>query len=37
LSCGFQSPHHLIRSFKKCTSLTPGEYRRKEKVKKGEV
>ncbi len=36
LSCGFQSPHHLIRSFKKCTSLTPGEYRRNEKVKKGE-
>lgn len=36
LSCGFQSPHHLIRSFKKVTSLTPGEYRRNEKVKKGE-
>jgi AraC-like DNA-binding protein len=35
LSCGFQSPHHLIRSFKKVTGLTPGEYRRAEKVKKG--
>jgi AraC-like DNA-binding protein len=27
-ACGFQSPHHLIRSFKKVTSLTPGTYRR---------
>lgn len=37
LSCGFQSPHHLIRSFKKVTSLTPGEYRRNAKAKKGEA
>lgn len=37
LSCGFQSPHHLIRSFKKVTGLTPGEYRRAEKVKKGQA
>ncbi len=37
ISCGFQSPHHLIRSFKKVTALTPGEYRRKEKVRKGEA
>lgn len=28
ISCGFQSPHHLIRSFKKVTGQTPGEYRR---------
>jgi len=27
-ACGFQSPHHLIRSFKKVTGLTPGTYRR---------
>ncbi len=37
LSCGFQSPHHLIRSFKKVTALTPGEYRRSEKARKGET
>jgi AraC-like DNA-binding protein len=34
ISCGFQSPHHLIRSFKKVTGLTPGEYRRSEKARK---
>lgn len=28
ISCGFQSPHHLIRSFKKVTGQTPGDYRR---------
>lgn len=28
-ACGFQSQHHLIRSFKKVTGLTPGTYRRK--------
>ena len=28
VSCGFHSPHHLIRSFKKVTGQTPGEYRR---------
>jgi AraC-like DNA-binding protein len=27
-SCGFSSPHHLIRSFKKVTTQTPGAYRR---------
>jgi AraC-like DNA-binding protein len=27
-ACGFQSQHHLIRSFKKETKLTPGAYRR---------
>ncbi len=27
-SCGFQSEHRLIRSFKKETSLTPGGYRK---------
>jgi AraC-like DNA-binding protein len=27
-ACGFQSQHHLIRSFKKATNLTPGAYRR---------
>ena len=37
LSCGFQSPHHLIRSFKKVTTMTPGEYRRTEKARKGEA
>jgi AraC-like DNA-binding protein len=26
-SCGFQSQHHLIRSFKKVTAQTPGAYR----------
>jgi AraC-like DNA-binding protein len=26
--CGFQSQHHLIRSFKKATSQTPGAYRK---------
>ncbi len=28
-SCGFNSQHHLIRAFKKVTSLTPGAYRKK--------
>jgi len=27
-SCGFNSQHHLIRSFKKVTGTTPGAYRR---------
>lgn len=27
-ACGFQSQHHLIRSFKKVTAKTPGAYRR---------
>jgi AraC-like DNA-binding protein len=27
-SCGFQSQHHLIRSFKKATNQTPGAYRK---------
>jgi AraC-like DNA-binding protein len=27
-ACGFQSQHHLIRSFKKATNQTPGAYRR---------
>jgi AraC-like DNA-binding protein len=27
-SCGFQSQHHLLRSFKKVVRQTPGEYRR---------
>ena len=27
-SCGFNSQHHLIRSFKKVTGTTPGVYRR---------
>jgi AraC-like DNA-binding protein len=27
-ACGFQSQHHLIRSFKKVTNLTPGSYRK---------
>ena len=29
-SCGFQSQHHLIRSFKKVTSQTPGAYRKEQ-------
>ncbi|MBN2528719.1 MAG: helix-turn-helix domain-containing protein [Deltaproteobacteria bacterium] len=28
-SCGFNSQHHLIRAFKKVTSMTPGAYRKK--------
>jgi AraC-like DNA-binding protein len=27
-ACGFQSQHHLIRSFKKVTQQTPGSYRK---------
>lgn len=27
-ACGFQSQHHLIRSFKKVTKSTPGNYRK---------
>jgi len=27
-ACGFQSQHHLIRSFKKATNQTPGAYRK---------
>jgi AraC-like DNA-binding protein len=27
-ACGFQSQHHLIRSFKKVTNQTPGAYRK---------
>ena len=27
-ACGFQSQHHLIRSFKKATNQTPGAFRR---------
>ena len=34
VSCGFHSPHHLIRSFKKVTGQTPGEYRRWAKSRK---
>jgi transcriptional regulator GlxA family with amidase domain len=26
--CGFQSQHHLLRSFKKVARQTPGAYRR---------
>jgi AraC-like DNA-binding protein len=33
-ACGFQSQHHLIRSFKKVTRQTPGEYRREMTAKK---
>ncbi len=29
-ACGFQSQHHLIRSFKKATQQTPGAYRRQQ-------
>jgi len=36
INCGFQSPHHLIRSFKKVTGHTPGDYRRWAKARKGE-
>lgn len=35
INCGFQSPHHLIRSFKKVTGHTPGDYRRWAKARKG--
>ncbi len=35
ISCGFQSPHHLIRSFKKVTKQTPGDYRRWSQKRKG--
>ncbi|NLN62911.1 MAG: helix-turn-helix transcriptional regulator [Myxococcales bacterium] len=28
-SCGFHSQHHLIRSFKRVTGLTPGNYRKR--------
>jgi AraC-like DNA-binding protein len=34
IACGFQSPHHLIRSFKKVTAQTPGDYRRRAKSRK---
>lgn len=34
-ACGFQSQHHLIRSFKKVTKQTPGGYRRDVTAKKG--
>jgi len=37
INCGFQSPHHLIRSFKKVTGHTPGDYRRWAKARKGEL
>jgi AraC-like DNA-binding protein len=37
INCGFQSPHHLIRSFKKVTGQTPGDYRRWAKSRKGEA
>jgi AraC-like DNA-binding protein len=33
-ACGFQSQHHLIRSFKKVTRQTPGSYRREVSAKK---
>lgn len=36
INCGFQSPHHLIRSFKKVTGHTPGDYRRWAKARKGD-
>ena len=35
-ACGFQSQHHLIRSFKKVTNQTPGAYRRVEAKKQGD-
>lgn len=35
-ACGFQSQHHLIRSFKKVTNQTPGAYRRIEAGKREE-
>jgi AraC-like DNA-binding protein len=28
-ACGFNSQHHMLRTFKKITLLTPGEYRKK--------
>jgi AraC-like DNA-binding protein len=31
-SCGFNSQHHLIRSFKKVTDMTPGAYRRQQRL-----
>jgi AraC-like DNA-binding protein len=31
-SCGFNSQHHLIRSFKKVTDMTPGAYRREQRL-----
>jgi AraC-like DNA-binding protein len=33
--CGFQSQHHLLRSFKKVTTKTPGEYRRAHSIDGG--
>lgn len=36
ISCGFQSPHHLIRSFRKVAGKTPGDYRRWAKSRKDE-
>ncbi len=27
-SCGFQTPHHFIRNFKRWTGTTPGDYRK---------
>jgi AraC-like DNA-binding protein len=35
-ACGFQSQHHLIRSFKKVTNQTPGAYRRAEANKRAQ-
>jgi AraC-like DNA-binding protein len=34
--CGFQSQHHLLRSFKKVTTKTPGEYRRAHSIDGGD-
>jgi AraC-like DNA-binding protein len=36
-SCGFQSQHHLLRSFKKVVGQTPGEYRREYTLKHAQV
>ena len=36
-ACGFNSQHHLIRSFKKVTSQTPGAYRKKNQNRRADV
>ena len=34
-SCGFNSQHHLIRSFKKVVGQTPGAYRKDQATRQG--